>query len=158
MTDCFLNNMFIILGPLKQSANLTVYIISFLSLLFTQCYVTLQKYQLAKQSNHLEDNANESVVKWSNVNAYIALLAFMFLALMLFFSPADEYFYLASNFLTCFVFFVIVPFNIILKNKNLKDFVYKQLIHKFDSILNLNTFFKNLFVRSRKSQIIPIEI
>ena len=154
----FLINLFIILGPLKQFVNLAVYTISFLSFLFTQCYVALQKYQLKKHSNTLEGDGDNSAVKWSNVNAYLALLVFMFLAVMLFFSPADEYFYLASNFLSCFFFFAVVPFNIILKNNNLKVYVYQQFLHKFNSILNLNNLFKNLFVRSRKSQIIPIEI
>ena len=113
----------------------------------------MQKYQLKKQSNAFEDDGEKSTVKWSSANAYIALLVLMFLALMLFFSPADEYFYMSSNFLICFIIFVIVPFNIILTNNNLKDFVRQQFLFKFDLILKLNKLF-----RSRKSQIIPIEI
>jgi hypothetical protein len=61
----------------------------------------------------------KSAIKWSNLNAQLALLVFLILALMLFLSPGNQDFYLTGCLLSCLFFFVVVPFNIILKNENL---------------------------------------
>jgi hypothetical protein len=146
-----------ILGSVKQFANLMVYGISFLSFLFTQCYVGFQKYKLKKESKILNFDADESAVKWSHLNAYLALPIFLILALVAVFAPKHEDMYLSINFFILLFLFVIVPANIILQNENLKVLIGKQLIQMFDYILTLMYFLKTmLFGHLRKNVVTPI--
>jgi hypothetical protein len=133
-------------------SNLSAYTISFLTFLFTQCYVASEKYQLKKHSNVLE---GKSAIKWSNLNGHLALLVFLILALMLFLSPDNQDFYLTGCLLSC-LFIFVVPFNIILKNENLKVLAHKPMIQALTPIFNLMNLLKQLLVRPRNSKIIPI--
>jgi hypothetical protein len=98
----------------------------------------------------------KSAIKWSNLNAHLALLVFLILALMMFLSPDNQDFYLTGCLWSCLFFFVAVPFSIILKNKNLKFLALKLMIQTMTPIFNLMNLLKQLLVRPRNSKIIPI--
>ena len=134
---------FFLQGALKAKINLFLYLFDMTSFVMMEIYLEWNKLQFKRSQtqNIVVQNQNDLVKLRSGLISLLSVTSFIGLLMSNIFLTGKRmghHFYIVEFFISGFLFFVVVPVVIILKNSNISGYVKEKCLTRFLFITKAN--------------------